>query len=65
MQGSAASVDAPTVVDNNGVSVTAIFSSLPDLPDGLTLNTDGSITGIPSGFQGSTNYMIIAQGTGT
>jgi hypothetical protein len=63
-QGSAASIAAPTVVDNNGVSVTATFSSSPTLPIGLTLNTDGSITGTPSNFQDFVNYTIAATGTG-
>jgi hypothetical protein len=52
------------LIDNNGSQPTVNFSSSPVLPEGLTLNTSGSITGTPSGFQGSIDYTITAQGTG-
>jgi hypothetical protein len=63
-QNSSSSIDAPTLVDNDQSDATATFSCSPDLPEGLTLNTNGSITGIPSGFQTSTSYEITAHGTG-
>jgi hypothetical protein len=59
-----ATITTPTLVDNNGFRPTANFSSVPALPTGLTLNTDGSVTGAPSGFQDSANYDITATGTG-
>jgi hypothetical protein len=46
------------------MAATATFSTPTALPDGLTLNADGSITGTPTGFQDSTNYAITATGTG-
>jgi hypothetical protein len=59
-----ATIIAPTLVDNNGDQPTANFSSVPALPTGLTLDTDGSVTGAPSGYQDSADYEITATGTG-
>jgi hypothetical protein len=64
-QGSQALINAPTVIDNDETPITATFTSSPSLPIGLTLNTDGSISGTPSSFQYFINYTIVATGTGT
>jgi ABC-type bacteriocin/lantibiotic exporter with double-glycine peptidase domain len=64
-QDSAATIEAPTLVDNSQVAATATFSSVPALPAGLTLNiSDGSVSGIPTSFQDSIKYEITAEGTG-